>query len=184
MQRCEWLHACAPRVYLFDWFRCLAAAYVSVPHRPPLIHFLRHGAYFSSSSTGTSGSKKRAKRQKVDAAPADPAMLRCVESVLRCVLDEWHTPQLSWIVQSRQDNAPQCQWPEFAGKFDSAALLRDGCWQPFLQATMDNSSQECSTLDIGASAHPLHAARQSCPPDILFMRNRVAYTALSSRRRW
>ncbi len=151
MQRCEWLHACGPRVYLFDWFRCLAAAYDSQPQRPPLIHFLRHGAYFSSSSTGTSASKKRAKRQKFDAAPADPEMLVWVECVLRCVRDEWHTPQLSWFVHPPRDSAPQCQWPEFAGKFDSAALLREGSWQPFLQATMDNASLECSTLDIGAT---------------------------------
>jgi hypothetical protein len=147
----EWLHRCGARVYLFDWFECIRAGYAAAPqglaHQPPLHHFLRHSCYFSDSKS----SKKSPKRQKVDSGTADPAMAHCAQCVRRAVSDDWHRPKLSWAVPAPCGDRVIPEWPQFVGNFDSAALLSSGSWQPFLQTAMENASDECSTLEIGAA---------------------------------
>jgi hypothetical protein len=59
---------------------------------------------------------------------------------------------LSWFVQAPPSSSLQVDWPSFVGQFDSATLLASGHWQPFLQATMENASDQCSTLAIGRSS--------------------------------
>ncbi len=148
----EWLHCCGERVYLFDWFKCVAAGYASGTecrvYQPPHHHFLRHGCYFNDKCSGNSK-----KRRKSDGGGTDPLVASCAQCVRRAVCDDWHRPMLSWIAQAPQRPCFNADWPEFVGKFDSAALLRSGSWQPFLQVTMENACDECSTLEIGAAAH-------------------------------
>ena len=151
MEACQWLHGCGPRVFLFDWFKCISEAYAVPPDAerllPPLEHFLRHTTYFGDSAPAVS---KRAKRAKVEGSPVDLALLQCAALVRRAVCDLWHRPQLSWAVAPCHSPAKRANWPDFVGKFDSAAALSGGGWQPFLQTTMHNASQHCSTLQIGA----------------------------------
>jgi hypothetical protein len=151
----EWLHCCGPRVYLFDWFKCITAGYASsaegLVHQPPPHHFLRHSCYFSESANGNS-SKKRKKRRTLDTGSPDAPMAACAQYVRRAVSDDWHRPKVSWVTCAPPANRVETVWPDFVGKFDSAALLGFGSWQPFLQATMENASEQCSVLDIGAAA--------------------------------
>ena len=118
MQPSDFLVACAPRVYLFDWFKCIASGYAS-PHpprpsidvlqrpsvekcnaspdaprlQPPSHHFLRHGSYFSASAAATGSSKKRAKkRARADAVEVNPLMTACAQSVLLAIADDTNQP--------------------------------------------------------------------------------------------
>ena len=151
MHAADWLHACGPRVYLFDWFNCISDCYAATTDvhafQPPLHHFLRQSCYFSNSAGGSS-SKKRAKRQKVEVNAA-PWLMSCAQAVRRAVADVWHRPKMSWFAQEPPISSVQVEWPNFVGRFDSASLLASGQWQPFLQATMENASDQCSTLAIG-----------------------------------
>jgi hypothetical protein len=154
MQRSDCLVACAPGVYLFDWFKCIASGYAasSDPPRlqPPSHHFLRHGSYFSASAAATGSSKKRAKkRARADAVEVNPLMTACAQSVLRAVADETNRPSVSWLAASPPAHGAAADWPDIAGQFDSAALLTSGSLQPFLRAKMDNASRQCSVLEIG-----------------------------------
>jgi hypothetical protein len=153
MQRSNCLVAVAARVYLFDWYRYTASTYTALPGaqrlQPHFHHFLRHSRYFSSSAA-TAGSKKRGKkRTRVDTVAVHPLMTSCAQSVLLAMADEKNRPEVSWLVPAPSAHGAAIVWPEVAGKFDSAALLSCGCFQPFLHVTMDNASSHCSVLEIG-----------------------------------
>jgi hypothetical protein len=92
----------------------------------------------------------------VSDAPADALTLSCAQSVRRAVSEDWHRPTVSWIIQppggdSLQVHPTQNYWPDLIARFDSAALLGVGCWRPFLQTTIENAADHCSTLEIGAA---------------------------------
>jgi hypothetical protein len=140
----EWLHACGPRVYLFDWFEYISAGYRASGLRPPLQHFLRHSSYFQSP-----GAAHRTKRPKTERPEVDAELLSCALHVWRAVSDEWHRPPLSWLVAPPRDGSPDCSWPQIVGSFDSAAALDSGAWQPLLQTTMENACEECSVIAVG-----------------------------------
>lgn len=152
MLACDWLHCCGPQVYLFDWFKCIAAGYAAPPgahiHQPLLHHFLRHSCYFSD--CGSSGQPRKRRKVSAHPAPAAPAHALAAACVRRAVADDWHRPALSWAVPPPPGAAQPREWPDVVARFDSAALLGSGSWQPFLQATMDNAADHCSTLEIGA----------------------------------
>lgn len=154
----DWLHACGPRVFLFDWFQFMGACYAPKSSAtasdgnsllPPLRHFLRQIRYFSSSCRNSSS-----KRQKVDVIDAEPWLVSCAQLVRHVVADEWHRPSLSWFIKGDKngpadESGPQTDWPNIFGKFDAATQLASGKWQPFLKVTMENASHQCCTLAIG-----------------------------------